>query len=50
MRGLCMPNAAADNFVVRFPEAAAAQEKALLMAALFLHNFVYWEKRDNQRS
>ena len=50
MRGLCMPNSAADNFVLKFPPDADAQDKSLLMAALFLHNFIYWERRGNQKS
>ena len=44
-----MFNSGADNFVVRFPEGTDAQEKGLLMAAVFLHNFVYWETRNNQK-
>jgi hypothetical protein len=48
-RGVCMLNSGADNFVVRFPEGAGAQEKALLVAGVFLHNFVYWESRNNQK-
>ena len=50
LRGLCMPNSAADNFVLKFPPDADAQDKSLLMAALFLHNFIYWETRDNQKN
>jgi hypothetical protein len=48
MRGLCMASSAADNFVLKFPPGAGARDKSLLMAGLFLHNFIYWESRDNQ--
>lgn len=44
-----MCNSAADNFVLKFPTGADPREKALIMAGLFLHNFVYWESRDNQK-
>jgi hypothetical protein len=48
-RGLCMFNSAADNFILRFPEDADSRNKSLLMAGLFLHNFIYWESRENQK-
>lgn len=48
-RGICMFNSAADNFIVKFPENANALQKSLLMSGLFLQNFVFWERRANQK-
>lgn len=49
-RGCCLQNSAADNYIIKFPGDASPEDKALLMSGLFLHNFVYFEKRQNQRS
>ena len=48
-RGLCMFNSAADNFILKFPHGANALQKSLLMSGLFLQNFVFWERRANQK-
>ena len=50
VRGVCQGSSAADNFVIKFPQGATPVNKGLLMAGLFLHNFVFWESRTNQNS
>ena len=49
MRGLCMMNSGADNFIVKFPPDASVLQKSLLMSGLFLENYVFWERRANQK-
>ena len=48
-RGLCMMNSGADNFIVKFPPGASVLQKSLLMSGLFLENYVFWERRANQK-
>ena len=49
-RGLCLSASAADNYVVKFPPKATPSEKALLVGALMLLNFNFFEARDNQKN
>jgi len=44
-----MQNSAAENFVVQFPAGANPDEKVLTVGAWGLMNFMYWERRANQR-
>lgn len=48
-RGLCQGNSGADNFILKFPAKSNPVQKALLMASLFHHNFIFWERRGNQK-
>lgn len=41
-RGLCSANA--DNYVVDFPEGTSGEDKALVMAGLFYHDFILFER------
>lgn len=50
VRGLCMQNSGADNFIVKFPKGADAVEKALILNATFLSKFVFWGTRANQNN
>eukprot|EP00945_MAST-04E_sp_MAST-4E-sp1_P008212 g8212.t1 len=49
VRGMCQGNSAADNFVILFPEGSDYRQKSLLMGGLFLHNYIFWERRANQK-
>ena len=49
LRGLCLAQSMADNYVVKFPEGAPPEDKAALVGALFLVNFVFFEKRAGQK-
>jgi len=49
-RGICMFNSAAENFVIKFPTAATADEKVLTVGSWALLNFMFWERRANQKS
>jgi len=48
-RGLCQADSGASNYVLKFPGNATPDDKALLMTGLFLNNFIYFEKRANQK-
>eukprot|EP00949_MAST-11_sp_MAST-11-sp1_P002645 g2645.t1 len=48
-RGICQGNSAASNYILKFPPSSNAIQKALLMGALFLNNFIFNERRANQR-
>ena len=50
VRGVCMQNSGADNFMVKFPRGTDASEKALILNALFLTKFVFWDTRANQNN
>jgi hypothetical protein len=49
VRGLCQGNSAADNFILDFPADSDYRQKSLLMGGLFLANYVFWERRANQK-
>ena len=49
LRGLCLAQSMADNYVVKFPEGAPPEDKAALLGALFLVNFCFFEKRAGQK-
>lgn len=44
-RGLCAQNV--DNYVVPFPEGSTGEDKALVMAGLFYHDFMFFERSAN---
>jgi hypothetical protein len=48
-RGLCLGASMADNYAVKFPEGAPPADKAALLGSLFLLNFLFFEKRGNQK-
>lgn len=48
-RGLCMGNSAADNYVIKFPRAQDAVQRANMISALMLINLNFFEKRNNQK-
>lgn len=48
-RGLCQANSAASNYVVKFPTSATPENKAQILNGMFLTNFLYFEKRANQK-
>lgn len=49
VRGICAGNSGAKNYVLKFPNAATPEQKALMMTGMFLANFIYFEKRANQK-
>ena len=49
-RGICQANSAASNYILKFPSGSNAVQKSLLMGATFLNNFIFNERRANQRS
>jgi len=48
-RGLCQGNSAASNYVLKFPPQATAANKAQILNGMFLANYLYFEKRANQK-
>jgi len=42
-RGLCSPSA--SNFVIIFPSNATKEDKGLLLGSMFLHDFMFFEKK-----
>jgi len=49
-RGLCAAGMANNNYVVKFPQAASAAQKARLLSALHLIDFNFFERRANQQN
>uniref|UniRef100_A0A7S0H289 Phospholipid scramblase n=1 Tax=Amorphochlora amoebiformis TaxID=1561963 RepID=A0A7S0H289_9EUKA len=49
-RGLLQAYSAAENFAVIFPAQSTTNEKLQIVSAWSLSNFLYWEKRANQRN
>ena len=48
-RGLCSAGMANNNYVVRFPPQATAAQKARILSALHLVDFLWFERRANQK-
>jgi len=48
-RGICMWRSGADNYVVKFPVGASVGDKEFILGGWALSNFMFWEKRGNQK-